>query len=91
MTVNKQELLAHARIEAQTLDVWLEQHWLIPDQTTADINFSDIDVARACLIRDLKSDFGVNDEGIDVILHLVDQLHGLRRALEQLHKELPRS
>jgi chaperone modulatory protein CbpM len=24
---------------------------------------------------------GVNDEGIDVILNLLDQIHGLRRAL----------
>jgi chaperone modulatory protein CbpM len=47
-----------------------------------------MDIARACLIRDLKTDFGVNDEGIDVILHLVDQLHGLRRTLEQLRKNL---
>jgi chaperone modulatory protein CbpM len=52
------------------------------------MNFSDIDVARARLIQDLKSDFGVNDEGVDVVLHLMDQLHGLRRALAQLHKEI---
>ena len=69
----------------QTLDLWLEQRWLIPDQTSAGVNFSDMDVARAHFIRDLKTDFGVNDEGVDVILHLVDQLHGLRRMLEQLH------
>jgi chaperone modulatory protein CbpM len=52
------------------------------------MNFSDIDVARARLIQDLKSDFGVNDEGVDVVLHLMDQLHGLRRALAQLHMEI---
>ncbi len=88
MIVNKQTFLTHAGIQTETLDLWLEQRWLIPDQTSAETNFSDMDIARACLIRDLKTDFGVNDEGIDVILHLVDQLHGLRRALEQLHKEL---
>jgi chaperone modulatory protein CbpM len=33
----------------------------------------------------------VKDEGIDVILHLVDQLHGLRHALAQLHQEVRRS
>jgi chaperone modulatory protein CbpM len=88
MIVNKQEFLTHTGIPTQTLDLWLEQRWLIPDQTSAEMNFSDMDIARARLIRDLKTDFGVNDEGIDVILHLVDQLHGLRRALEQLHKEL---
>ena len=30
------------------------------------------------MIRDLKADFGVNDEGIAIILHLLDQLYGLR-------------
>jgi chaperone modulatory protein CbpM len=37
-------------------------------------------------VQNLKSEFGVNDEGIDVILHLLDQLHGLRGAFMQLHK-----
>jgi chaperone modulatory protein CbpM len=84
MIMNKQEFLTCAGLQVQTLDLWLEQQWLVPEQTSAGMNFSDMDVARARLIRDLKADFGVNDEGVDVILHLVDQLHGLRRALEQL-------
>jgi len=84
MIMNKQEFLTSAGLQAQVLEFWLEQRWLIPDETAAEMSFSDRDVARAHLIRDLKSDFGVNDEGIDVILHLVDQLHGLRQALEQL-------
>ena len=88
MTMNKQEFLAHAGVQVQTLDLWLEQRWLIPDRTSGGLNFSDMDVERARLIRDLKTDFGVNDEGVDVILHLLDQLHGLRRALDQLHKDL---
>lgn len=87
MIMSKQEFLARAGLEVQILDVWLEQQWLLPDQTPAGMDFSDMDVARAQLIRDLKTDLGVNDEGVDVILHLVDQLHGLRGALEQLHKE----
>jgi chaperone modulatory protein CbpM len=72
----------------QTLDIWLEQRWLIPDQTSIGMNFSEMDVARAHLISDLKTDFGVNDEGIDVILHLVDQLHGLRHALARLNRDI---
>jgi chaperone modulatory protein CbpM len=86
--MNKHDFLACAGLKTQTLDFWLEQRWLIPDQTFAEMNFSDMDVARARLIVDLKTDFGVNDEGVNVILHLVDQLHGLRRALDQLHKGL---
>ncbi|WP_354142480.1 chaperone modulator CbpM [Bradyrhizobium sp. NP1] len=88
MTMSKVEFLSRAGIEVQTLEVWVEQHWLVPDQTAAGMNFSEMDVARAHLIRDLKADFGVNDEGVDVILHLVDQLHGLRRALAQLNRDI---
>lgn len=86
--MNKQEFLTSSSLEVRTLDFWLEQRWLLPEQTSAGMTFSDMDVARAHLIQDLKADFGVNDEGVDVILHLVDQLHGLRRALAQLHEHL---
>jgi chaperone modulatory protein CbpM len=88
MIMNKQQFLTSAGLQVQTLEVWVEQRWLIPDQTSAEMTFSDADVARAHLIRDLKGDFGVNDEGIDVILHLVDQLHGLRGAFAQLHRNI---
>ena len=87
MTMNKQEFLTSAGLQIQTLEHWLAQRWLIPDQT-AGMNFSEIDVARARLIGNLKTDFGVNDEGVDIILHLLDQLHGLRRALDQMHRDL---
>jgi chaperone modulatory protein CbpM len=88
MIMNKQEFLTSAGVQVQTLEFWLDQRWLIPDQTSAEMTFSDVDVARAHLIHDLKRDFGVNDEGVDVILHLVDQLHGLRGAFEQLHRNI---
>jgi chaperone modulatory protein CbpM len=88
MIMNKQEFLTCSGLHVQTLEFWLEQRWLIPQETSAGITFSEMDVARARLIQDLKSDFGVNDEGVDVILHLVDQLHGLRRALARLHKDI---
>ena len=88
MTMNRQQFLTHAGVQVQTLDLWLEQRWLIPDQSSGEMNFSDMDIERAHLIRDLKADLGVNDEGVDVILHLLDQLHGLRRALDRLHRDL---
>jgi chaperone modulatory protein CbpM len=86
--MNKQQFLSNAEVEVQTLEFWIEQEWLIPDRTSDEDSFSDTDVARAHLIHDLMGDFGVNDEGVDVILHLVDQLHGLRRAFEQLQKDM---
>jgi chaperone modulatory protein CbpM len=88
MIMSKQEFLTSAGLQVQTLEFWLDQRWLIPDQTSDEMTFSEADVARAHLILDLKSDFGVNDEGVDVILHLVDQLHGLRGAFAQLHRDI---
>ncbi len=88
MTMNKKEFLTSSGLQVQTLEIWLEQRWLIPQNTSDGIQFSDIDVARARLIQELKNDLGANDEGIDVILHLMDQLHGMRRALKQLRKDL---
>jgi chaperone modulatory protein CbpM len=47
--------------------------------------FSDADLARARLIQDLRLDFGVNDKGVAIILHLLDQLHGLRCLVRDIH------
>jgi chaperone modulatory protein CbpM len=91
MSMNRQEFLTCSGLQVQTLDFWIEQQWLVPEQTSAGMTFSDMDVARAHFIRDLKHDFGVNDEGVDVVLHLVDQLHGLRHALEQLHEDVQKT
>jgi chaperone modulatory protein CbpM len=46
-------------------------------------HFSEIDLARVQLIVDLKEDMGVNDEGVPIILDLVDQINGLRRLLNE--------
>jgi chaperone modulatory protein CbpM len=74
---------AHARLDAEVLEAWIEAGWLLPRQDGTKRNFFDVDLARAHLIHDLER-LGVNDEGIPVILDLVDQLHGLRRTLREL-------
>jgi chaperone modulatory protein CbpM len=75
------QLLRAGPIEDCILAAWVEAGWLRPDGTTR--MFSDVDLARADLIRDLL-ELGVNEEGVPVILDLVDQLHGMRRALRKL-------
>ena len=85
--MNKEEFRVRCGLETTVLEVWLEQSWLVPDAGAPEPVFSEIDVARVHLIRDLQGDMGVNDQGVDVILHLVDQLHGLRRVVAQLHTQ----
>jgi chaperone modulatory protein CbpM len=88
MTINKQEFLTSSGLQVRTLELWLEQKWLIPMQTPAGLTFSDIDIARARLIKELQTEFGVNDEGVDIVLHLMDQLHGLRHVLAELRDDI---
>ncbi len=90
MSMTKEEFLLVAGLETHTLEIWLEQEWLVPRRTEAGARFSETDAARARLIVELQRDFGANDAGIDIILHLLDQMHGMRRTLEQLRKELGR-
>ncbi|WP_349236624.1 chaperone modulator CbpM [Bosea sp. AS-1] len=88
MRMTKQEFLTSSGIQLQVLEFWLEQRWLIPDEAAGETHFSEIDVARAHLIRELKEGLGANDAGIDVILHLLDQVHGLRRLLAELRLQM---
>jgi chaperone modulatory protein CbpM len=84
MIINRLELIQRAQIEPHMLDVWLREDWLLPNAILTDMEFSEVDLARAVLIRDLTQDLGINDEGVGVILHLVDQVHGLRQFVSAL-------
>jgi chaperone modulatory protein CbpM len=66
------------------VNAWIEAEWLLPVTARTGFDFSEADLARALLIQELKADFGVNDEGIAVALHLLDQLHGLRSLLKDI-------
>ena len=81
MIISRVEFLRRCGLDQETLDVWIEEEWLIPVSALAEPEFSEADLARAQLIRDLKHDLGVNDEGIGVVLTLLDQVHSLRNAL----------
>ena len=84
MIITTLEFLDRARLDRATLDVWIEEEWLVPTGAAPEPMFSEADVARANLIRDLRQDLGVNDEGVGVVLHLLDQIHGLRRVLADM-------
>jgi chaperone modulatory protein CbpM len=79
--ITEREFLERARLDRRTLAVWIEEEWLIPAGAADELAFTDMDLARANLIHDLKDKMGVNDEGLGVVLHLLDQMHALRRAL----------
>ena len=81
------EFVVKIHIERRIVESWIAAGWLIP-QHDPELAFSEVDLARAQLIRELKVDFGVNDEGISLILHLLDQVHGLRRSMRELLEQM---
>lgn len=79
-----QEFIGRSHLDNPTLNAWIEAEWLAPLTRGNTLLFSEADLARARLIQDLKEDFGVNDEGVAIVLHLLDQLHGLRCLLRDI-------
>jgi chaperone modulatory protein CbpM len=77
------EFFRHAPVDDETFDQWVKAGWLTRHDNLSGQRFSDVDFARARLIRDLQ-DLGVNDDSIPIVLDLVDQLHGLRHLLREL-------
>lgn len=88
MTMNEREFLKSAGLQIQVLEFWITREWLVPQPEPDGRRFTDMDLARVRLIRELQSELGANDAGVDVILHLMDQLHGMRQVLAQLRQEL---
>jgi chaperone modulatory protein CbpM len=84
MMITTTEFLARTRMDRATLEIWIEEEWLIPMETSPERAFTEADLARAQLIRDLMDDLGVNAEGVGVVLSLVDQVHGLRNVLAEV-------
>jgi chaperone modulatory protein CbpM len=82
------DFLLRARLDAVSLDAWIEAGWLAPKQASPEHAFSELDLARVCLIRDLREGMGVNDEGIAIVLDLLDQVHGFRQALQRVSSAL---
>jgi chaperone modulatory protein CbpM len=82
--MNDLEFQLRLQIDVAVLDVWIEEGWLLPQAATGERQFRDADVARGQLILDLTRNMGVNDAGVDIVMDLIDQLHGVRGTMRRL-------
>ena len=67
---------------------FIQEDWIRP----ADEQFMELDeedLARIRLIQQLQQDFGVNDEGVSIILPLLDQLNRVHLEIEKSTIEAP--
>ena len=73
------------RIDRVELSHWVELGWITPERREREEPaFSDLDVARVCLICDLRHDLAVEEETMPLVLSLLDQIYTLRRQMNAL-------
>jgi chaperone modulatory protein CbpM len=73
------------RVDRVELTQWVELGWVKPAGRERDEPaFSDLDVARICLICDLRHDLAVEEETMPLVLSLLDQVYALRRQMNAL-------
>jgi chaperone modulatory protein CbpM len=79
-----QLLRRFAGLERAELIRWVENRWVLPDETGGRWVFGEVDIARIDLILHVRQDFAVGDDAMEVVLGLLDQVYGLRRQMTRL-------
>src|ERR1700722_6240939 len=80
-----EELLNRLRgLERRELASWVEKQWVLPERHADTWVFHEVDVARVELIFDIRRDFAIDDEAMELVLGLLDQVYGLRRQMRRL-------
>lgn len=70
-------------VEKQFVIHCIRAHWVRPVMPeTAELDEEDL--ARLKLIWELREDFGVNEEALPIILHLLDQVYYLRQRIQDI-------
>lgn len=66
---------------------YIEEEWIEPAFPQAE-QMDEEDLARARLIRDLMEEMEVNESGVHLALHLIDQMNYLQSRVRQLSGNL---
>ncbi len=76
-----------ARVEGLTvarLRAFVAAECVAPAEREGRLVFREVDLARVQLLAELVRDFDLDPDAAGMVVSLVDQIHGLRRALRQL-------
>lgn len=84
MLLTVKEVEVRTEIERAEIYHFIQQSWILPVQEEGAYFFDEADVARVRLIVELRGDMEVNDEAVPIVLQLLDQVHSLRHAVDEL-------
>ena len=71
-------------LERAELTRWVENRWVLPDEAGGRWVFREVDIARVDLILQIRHEYAVGDDAMEVVLGLLDQVYSLRRHLTRL-------
>lgn len=80
--MNIKEINLNYRLSETFIIECIESKWISPCDCEKNL-LDEEDLARLLLIRDLKEDFGVNNEAVPIILHLIDEIHALQSQVKR--------
>ena len=83
-----EEILRIHRLQRIELQTWIEHRWVRPRSGAGGFEFDEADEARIALIRELRQEFLVDDDALEVVLPLLDQLYATRRVLRKIEAAL---
>jgi chaperone modulatory protein CbpM len=82
--LTEHDIVAKVRqVSVTRLRIWVRQGW-IRHADEGKGTFTEADLARAAMIRDLEDKLGFDEEQVPVLLNLIDQIHGLRAQLKTM-------
>ena len=86
MTLDTILVRLQGRVDRPTLETYIHRAWVKPAGQDSDWRFEDIDLARVYLVHHLHRDMAINEDGLDIVLDLLDQLYALRGRVELLQR-----
>lgn len=89
MRITEEQVLIQVRsVTADRLRGWVARGWIAPARGSTGDEYSDIDVARVDLIRQLRDDMSVDPDAVSIVLSMMDQVYTLRRELRCLMRAI---
>ncbi|MBC7538729.1 MAG: MerR family transcriptional regulator [Bacteriovorax sp.] len=85
MTFEISEAANECGLNQEVILQFISSEWIQPIDPN-NLLLDEEDIARIQLISELREELGVNDEGVPIILHLIDQLNHLHHKLTQKMK-----
>ena len=88
MKITEEQVLIRVSVTSDRLRDWVARGWVAPVRGTEGYEYSEIDVARVDLIRQLRDDMSVEPDAVSIVLSMMDQVYTLRRELRCLMRAL---